>query len=548
MVARVVCSVRAWCETAARAPSSSCRITRVDPGVLLLLSPRRTLHTRPCRTNGPACATLTVPPPPHPVSNWGGRRLFCRRCYSYDCVYHGNYPKHRKRSPKPATSAASAEFCSNRCFKSDAGALSMSRKKRRTEAPGGASVSATPSAATDTTDTGGGAAPAVAADSDAPPFTSVEVALCERALLIFSGADPCAVAKFVATKTCAEIKEYLAARGLDAPHEVTSPTPARQTKKVGKSNLHTMKKVEQMQMQRKRRLTVSPMDEKDGRNQPLKKGVILRNYIPCDHEGPCDESCHCVQTGNFCEKFCQCKDDCSNRFDGCHCQGNCDTRQCPCHAIDRECDPDLCLCGAGSFPMVTTPPKFKFFSSDSNKAARRIPTHPDVHATCSCKNVPLQRQQQQHLKISPSEVAGWGIFALSAVPKGAYLSEYCGEIISQEEAERRGKLYDYEHLSFLFNLNEDYVVDSTRKGNKIRFANHSAHPNCIAKGTGAPRPPCCCGRLLLRSRAARMARPHPGWGPQRHLQTLPRRTHTRTHMGGVLMRVPAARCRARLPQ
>ncbi|KAI3842170.1 hypothetical protein MKW92_013885 [Papaver armeniacum] len=196
----------------------------------------------------------------------------------------------------------------------------------------------------------------------------------------------------------------------------------------------------------------------DGKDQTVKQ------YTPCECDSMCGKQCSCHSNGTCCEKYCGCSKSCKNRFRGCHCaKSQCRSRQCPCFAARRECDPDVCRncwisCGDGSLGEP--------------------PARGDGY---QCGNMKLLLKQRQKILLSKSDVAGWGAFIKNPVNKNDYLGEYTGELISHREADKRGKIYDRVDSSFLFDLNDQYVLDAYRKGDKLKFANHSKNPNCYAK-------------------------------------------------------------------
>jgi len=85
------------------------------------------------------------------------------------------------------------------------------------------------------------------------------------------------------------------------------------------------------------------------------------------------------------------------------------------------------------------------------------------------------------LVLRQSKIHGRGVYARVDIPKGTRLIEYTGELISNDEADRRYEDEKMrEHHTFLFILNETTCVDAAVGGNISRFINHSCDPNCIA--------------------------------------------------------------------
>uniref|UniRef100_H2YDH5 [histone H3]-lysine(27) N-trimethyltransferase n=1 Tax=Ciona savignyi TaxID=51511 RepID=H2YDH5_CIOSA len=391
--------------------------------------------------------------------------LFCRRCYKYDCFQHSHTyrPPAKLNRRKVLDVRAPIDACGEHCFLQLDGAMeiicrnclipcmssSTDDPPRDTAQTGNCSSSKVEA---EDQEAAAGVDPALQHPVRAKPTQKVEWDGAESTLFRVLHesliTNFCQISKLIKTKTCQQVFAF----ALRETSSLASQLPG--TSSMNPEHDH----MEYSPPKKKRKHRLWSIHARRVQQKKDNSTSHVYNYQPCHHPGQvCDSSCQCVALGNYCEKFCQCASDCHNRFPGCRCKAQCNTKQCPCYLAVRECDSDLCTqCGADQF----------------GESAWK----------CSCKNVLIQRGLHKHLLQAPSDVAGWGIYVKEDVPnKNEFISEYCGEIISQDEADRRGKVYDKYMCSFLFNLNNDFVVDATRKGNKIRFANHSVNPNCYAK-------------------------------------------------------------------
>ena len=79
-----------------------------------------------------------------------------------------------------------------------------------------------------------------------------------------------------------------------------------------------------------------------------------------------------------------------------------------------------------------------------------------------------------------SPIHGNGVFAAAPIRKGERVIEYKGRRRTHEEVDNDvGGDVDSGH-TFLFTLNDDWVIDASYEGNDARWINHSCDPNCEA--------------------------------------------------------------------
>lgn len=79
-----------------------------------------------------------------------------------------------------------------------------------------------------------------------------------------------------------------------------------------------------------------------------------------------------------------------------------------------------------------------------------------------------------------SAIHGNGVFAVAPIAKGERVIEYKGRRRTHEQVDgdAAGDI-DTGH-TFLFTLNDEYVIDANYDGNTARWINHSCSPNCEA--------------------------------------------------------------------
>lgn len=100
----------------------------------------------------------------------------------------------------------------------------------------------------------------------------------------------------------------------------------------------------------------------------------------------------------------------------------------------------------------------------------------ECNSNCACQVCPHRVTQQtpSALRVAKCGLKGLGVLAAQSIPKGKFVTEYCGEVVSPD-TEGDYVFQTKEKTpsrTFITTINAEYY------GNVARFVNHSCDPNC----------------------------------------------------------------------
>lgn len=92
-------------------------------------------------------------------------------------------------------------------------------------------------------------------------------------------------------------------------------------------------------------------------------------------------------------------------------------------------------------------------------------------------------KRKKPVTFARSTIHNWGLYALEPIAAKEMIIEYVGERLRQPVAEMREIRYLKSGIgsSYLFRVDENTVIDATKKGGIARFINHCCDPSCTAK-------------------------------------------------------------------
>ncbi len=169
---------------------------------------------------------------------------------------------------------------------------------------------------------------------------------------------------------------------------------------------------------------------------------------------------------------------------GCDCRGGCAVSRCSCVSLSSADAYDT----SGRLRWLAASP------SAGRPECSLVIVECSAACGCSdaCANRVVSRGVRARLEVFGTArygERGWGVRARERIPRGTFVCEYAGELVSSEEATRRHRLREETAASNYIMSVREHVggpsgrrvltthIDPSRRGNVGRYLNHSCQPN-----------------------------------------------------------------------